>query len=140
MACGAGLFVLAIATMIIHFAVMLGFPIIAARLPQRGKLQSEIHIDYSDGHGTLRTILIRCTELKFAVDHVRLDHGRSMSEVHQVALDLADHEATEHLSAQRAPSLSTRQRHVSGVGADRSAKRYLGGHEIALEDRESVLD
>src|SRR3984885_1127548 len=78
MACGAGLFVLAIATTVGYFLIMLVFPALARRLPKSRKLANEIYISYEDGIGLLRTILIRCTELRFAIDRVRLDQNRSL--------------------------------------------------------------
>jgi putative Mg2+ transporter-C (MgtC) family protein len=142
MACGAGLFILAIATTAIHFAVMLGFPILASRLPQRGRLQSEIHIKYFDGRGALRLILIRCTDLKFAVDRVRLEHGISSSVPHNDAIDTADLEGTELRSTPSTMvSLSMRVKGTSPVSLLISSLSEIEGvQEVALEDRESVLD
>ena len=34
----------------------------------------EVQICHQDGRGLLRGVLIRCTELHFAIDRVRLDH------------------------------------------------------------------
>ncbi len=74
MACGAGLPVLAVATTIGHFVIMLVFPRLAKRLPRSRKLATGIHVSYEDGRDLLRNILIRCTELRFAIENVRLDH------------------------------------------------------------------
>ena len=43
----------------------------------------------------LRTILIRCTDLRFAIDHVRLDREYPFSESREAAQDMADHEGVE---------------------------------------------
>ncbi len=72
MACGAGLPVLALATTLGHFVIMLGFPVLVRRLKRHRRTASGIHISYADGRGLLRTVLIRCTELRFAIDQVRL--------------------------------------------------------------------
>src|ERR1700734_3078796 len=95
MACGAGLFVLAIATTVGYFLIMLVFPALARRLPKSRKLANEIYISYEDGIGLLRTILIRCTELRFAIDRVRLDQNQSFMNGHEDALDAADREGAD---------------------------------------------
>ncbi len=71
---------------------MLGFPWLTRRLPRSRKLATEIHISYEDGRGLLRSILIRCTELRFAIDRVRLGDDRLAVER---ALDLADQEGAD---------------------------------------------
>ena len=95
MACGAGLFVLSIATTIGYFLIMLAFPALARRLPKSRKLATEIFISYEDGRGLLRTILVRCTELRFAIDRVRLDENRNLIGSDDEALDLADREGID---------------------------------------------
>ena len=95
MACGAGLFVLSIATTIGYFLIMLAFPALARRLPKSRKLATEIFISYEDGRGLLRTILIRCTELRFAIDRVRLDENRNLIGGDDESLDLADREGID---------------------------------------------
>ena len=95
MACGAGLFVLSIATTIGYFLIMLAFPALARRLPKSRKLATEIFISYEDGRGLLRTILVRCTELRFAIDRVRLDENRNLISSDEEALDLADREGID---------------------------------------------
>jgi len=75
MACGAGLPILAIATTLGHFIIMLIFPRVVHRLRRSRRTATDINIAYEDGRGLLRTILIKCTELRFSIDHVRLDRG-----------------------------------------------------------------
>ncbi len=58
MACGAGLVVLALATVLGYFIIMLAFPLLARRLPGSRKLPTEIQVSYQDGRGLLRTILV----------------------------------------------------------------------------------
>ncbi len=95
MACGAGLPVLAVATTIGHFVIMLAFPPLLRRLPRPRRLATEIRISYEDGRGLLRSILVACTDLRFAIDHVRLEreHGGRVSR--EEAEDLADHEGRD---------------------------------------------
>jgi putative Mg2+ transporter-C (MgtC) family protein len=76
MACGAGLPVLAVATTLGHFVIMLIFPMLERRLPRARRRTTEIYLSYEDGRDLLRTILIKCTELRFAVDHVQLGRNR----------------------------------------------------------------
>lgn len=71
MACGAGLVVLAIATVIGHFVIMLGFPPLVRRLRRNRRASHDLHVAYQDGRGLLRTILVACTELRFAIQAVR---------------------------------------------------------------------
>jgi putative Mg2+ transporter-C (MgtC) family protein len=92
MACGAGLPILALVTTAIHFIIMTVFPLVAEKLPRPQKLATEIQIAYQDGRGLLRTILICCTELRFAIDHVRLDDTHPYTERHEELLDQADRE------------------------------------------------
>jgi putative Mg2+ transporter-C (MgtC) family protein len=73
MACGAGLPILAIATTVAHFIVMLGFPKLVERLPKPRRVTNDLQISYQDGRGILRQILIRCTELRFAIDRVHIE-------------------------------------------------------------------
>jgi putative Mg2+ transporter-C (MgtC) family protein len=71
MACGAGLLALALVTTLGHFIIMLGFPLVEARLPRIRVFSTEVHISYEDGRGLLRTILFNCTELCFSIDSVK---------------------------------------------------------------------
>jgi putative Mg2+ transporter-C (MgtC) family protein len=95
MACGAGLPVLAVATTAGHFVIMLGFPQIARRLPRARRMATEIHLSYDEGHERLTAILVKCTELRFAIDHVRLDREDHDFNGHEAARDLADYEGVE---------------------------------------------
>jgi putative Mg2+ transporter-C (MgtC) family protein len=95
MACGAGLVVLAVATIAGYYIIMLVFPAISRRLPKARKLSNEIQISYQDGKGLLRLILIRCTALRFAIDRVRLDHDGRAIGFHEEANNKADFEGTE---------------------------------------------
>ncbi len=94
MACGAGLPVLALATTLGHFIIMLGFPILVRRVKRYRRTASEIHISYVDGRGLLRTILIRCTELRFAIDQVRLSRPGGVTDTREQTQDVSDEEGT----------------------------------------------
>lgn len=101
MACGAGLAVLAIATMLDYAIIMLIFPILARRLPRARKLAVELHVSYEDGRGLLRTILVRSTKLRFAIDRVSLDQDEHLIEGREEASDLDDHDGVERPAAAR---------------------------------------
>jgi putative Mg2+ transporter-C (MgtC) family protein len=80
---------------------MLIFPMLARQLPRSRKLATEIQVSYEDGRGLLRTILIRCTELRFAIDRVRLDQDGRLIEIQEEAFDRADHEGMERPATTR---------------------------------------
>ena len=108
MACGAGLPILAIATTVGHFVIMFVFPKLVRQLPRSRRVATEISIAYADGRGLLRTILIACTELRFSIDHVRLDRDSGSIESREQAQDLADREGMEmnHHTRRNAVTLS----------------------------------
>jgi putative Mg2+ transporter-C (MgtC) family protein len=112
MACGAGLPVLAVATTLGHFVIMLLFPKLVRRLSRSRRMATDILISYKDGRELLRTILIRCTELRFAIDHVRLDR-KDHSTRHEEAQDLADHEGAA-VEQQSQRSIVTLRMQVKG--------------------------
>lgn len=95
MACGAGLPVLALATTIGHFVIMLVFPKLLRRLPRPQRVATDIRVSYEDGRDLLRNILIACTELRFAIDHVRIDREDRAIGSREEAQDLADDEGIE---------------------------------------------
>lgn len=73
MACGAGLVLLALATALGHFVIMLGFPLLVRRFrPHRAHTDARLTLRYRDGDDTLRLILLRCTEQRFRVGQVTL--------------------------------------------------------------------
>ena len=95
MACGAGLPVLAVTTTAIHFIVMLVFPRLVGYLPRERRTATRLRISYQEGRGLLREILVACTQLRFAVDHVDVERNSETIESAQEAQDLADFEGTE---------------------------------------------
>jgi len=79
MTCGGGLFILAIATAVGHYIVMTGVPYLIASLPKPRRISNEIQISYEDGRGILRVVLIRCTELRFVIDRVRIERQSALA-------------------------------------------------------------
>ena len=95
MACGAGLPVLAVATMVIHFVVMFAFPRLVEYLPREKRTTTRLRISYQAGHGLLRDILIACTQPRFAIGHVNVEQDRAVAEGAEEAQELADLERAE---------------------------------------------
>jgi putative Mg2+ transporter-C (MgtC) family protein len=73
MACGAGLPVLAVATTVGHFIIMLGFPKLFQYLPRQRRESARINISYKDGLGLLRTILTICTKQRFTIERFEVE-------------------------------------------------------------------
>jgi putative Mg2+ transporter-C (MgtC) family protein len=69
-AAGAGLPLLAVVVTAAHFVMIYGFSPIARRLPDTKYASRRIRIDYVEGHGTMRKVLLLCTELGFAVEEL----------------------------------------------------------------------
>jgi putative Mg2+ transporter-C (MgtC) family protein len=99
MACGAGLPVLAIATTIGHFVIMFVFPKLVGYLPKEKRTVTRLRIGYEDGRGLLRSVLVACTELRFAIDHVDIE--RDGFAEREEAEDLADVEGVEVMDPRR---------------------------------------
>jgi putative Mg2+ transporter-C (MgtC) family protein len=94
MACGAGLPVLAVATTVCHFLIMLAFPPLPRVMPHSKRTSTGLRIAYQDGQGLLRDILVACTQLRFAIDNVELvQPERAISR--EEAQDRADLEGTD---------------------------------------------
>ncbi len=93
MACGAGLPVLALATTLGHFIIMFVFPKLLAYLPRERRTATRLRITYLDHQGLLRSILIACTQLRFAIDHVEVE--RDSGPPQEEDRDQADWEGVE---------------------------------------------
>ncbi|RCW46003.1 putative Mg2+ transporter-C (MgtC) family protein [Halopolyspora algeriensis] len=61
MACGSGLLVLAAATTLAHFLVVVGYQRLAMLLRKAMREPQLVRIGYLDGHGVLRSVLTICT-------------------------------------------------------------------------------
>jgi putative Mg2+ transporter-C (MgtC) family protein len=148
MACGAGLPVLALATTAGHFIIMFVFPMLIRALPRTRKLPTPINISYEDGRGLLRTILIACTEARFAIGHVRIERedrflpGQGASQ--EMIEDRADDEGV-------APDATDVRRPLVTLGLTVKGKRPIGHLiarlgaidgvvEVGLSDEESAFD
>ena len=69
-ASGAGLAILAIASTIGYFIVVLAFPLAEKRLPRSRWLGFSVRVVYEDGRGILRRILSESTQLGYSVSNV----------------------------------------------------------------------
>ena len=101
MACGAGLPVLAVTTTVIHFIIMLVFPRLVVYLPRAKRTATRLRISYQDGRGLLRDILLACTQLRFAIDHVDIERNMATAASTEEAQDLADIEGTAFPAAEK---------------------------------------
>ncbi len=95
MACGAGLIVLAIATTAIHFLVMLVFPRLVRLLPRQRRTATQLRISYEDGRGLLRSVLVACTEMRFAIDQVAVLRDRAITSNGDEVIDAQDREGSD---------------------------------------------
>lgn len=74
-AAGAGLVVPAVFVTLAHFLVVFLYPFIVQRT-RLGRLNEHtIQVRYLDGTGTLRRIMLSCTELGFAIQGFTTGHG-----------------------------------------------------------------
>jgi putative Mg2+ transporter-C (MgtC) family protein len=71
MACGAGLWLLALVVTLGHFIVVLVYPQLSRRLPRTRSTESLAHIVYRQREGILRTILATCTSEGLSVIGIR---------------------------------------------------------------------
>ena len=90
MACGAGLPILALATTVGHFVIMLVFPKLITYLPDRRRT-ANLRILYEDRGTQLQAILIACTANRFSIDHLDVERGSTVRGSEE-AQDLADRE------------------------------------------------
>lgn len=109
MACGAGLPVLAVATAVGHFVIMFVFPKLVARLPRERRTATKLRISYQDSPELLRMILIACTNLRFAIDHVDVERDSGLLPPREELQDQADLEGAEHEQHGRSTVVLTMQ-------------------------------
>ncbi|WP_158811253.1 MgtC/SapB family protein [Beijerinckia sp. L45] len=108
MACGAGLPILAVATTVGHFIIMLVFPKLITYLPDQRRT-ANLRIVYAEGENRLQAILVACTAMRFSIDH--LDVERGSAQLPEEAQDLADREGQ---TVESAPSVVALTMHVIG--------------------------
>jgi putative Mg2+ transporter-C (MgtC) family protein len=70
MACGAGLWLLAVLVTAGHFVVVFVYPALAAALPRSRYVGFCVRVVYADGRGVLRSILAESTRLGYSIVHV----------------------------------------------------------------------
>ena len=122
---------------------MLGLPRLIRRLPRPRRTATELRISYEDGRGLLRTILVTCTGLQFAVNHVRLEESPDPSSRREAATDLADTEGTD-LEPPAGKEPVTLVMQVKGKRPISDLIASLGGiggvHEIGTIDADLALE
>jgi putative Mg2+ transporter-C (MgtC) family protein len=72
MACGSGLIILAVATMLVHFLVLLGYPRLLRLLGATAREPQTLQLGYLDGRGVLRKVLMLCTSRGWTVLDVQV--------------------------------------------------------------------
>jgi putative Mg2+ transporter-C (MgtC) family protein len=72
-ACGASLYVLAVAATVAYFAVVFVIWPLAGRLPASSLPASALRVAYEDGRGILRRVLSACTARDFKIADVNVD-------------------------------------------------------------------
>ena len=73
---------------------MFVFPKLVAYLPRERRTATKLRICYREGQGLLQTILVICTQLRFAIDHVDIEHV-APTESSEETFDRADLEGVE---------------------------------------------
>lgn len=126
MTCGAGLPILALATTVGHIVIMFVFPKLTRWLPRDARVATRLRLSYQDGRGLLRTILVTCSSLRFAIDHVAVERG-----VHDASFD--DRDRAE--IAQGGGS----HRGVVGLSMQVKGKRPIAHLVAALLDIDGVV-
>ena len=99
MACGAGLWLLALAVTAGHFVVVLGFTALTPRLPRSRYTASGLRIVYEDGRGVLRAVLAECTKRSFAIAGVDTRRLESTPATVAVTLDVQGRGSLDALTA-----------------------------------------
>jgi putative Mg2+ transporter-C (MgtC) family protein len=74
MACGAGLWLLALVVTAAHFVVVFGYTALGSRLPRSRFTESGVRVVYEDGRGILRDVLAESTNRGFTIAHVGTQH------------------------------------------------------------------
>ncbi|MDQ8046683.1 MAG: MgtC/SapB family protein [Solirubrobacteraceae bacterium] len=101
MASGAGLWRLAIAATVLHFVVVLVYPVVVRSLPNARDLRFRLQIRYADGRGVLRDILAESTGAGFSVARMATHHvdaGEDHPGTVSVAFDLEGGREVEGLA------------------------------------------
>lgn len=78
MACGAGLWIAGLVTVVIYYVVMYAFPFLLRRVAKSKWFPSSVWVSYIDGRGTLREVLTIATDRGFSIENVdvsRATHG-----------------------------------------------------------------
>ena len=106
-------------------------------------MATEIQISYEDGRELLRTILIRCTELRFAINHVRVDREDSFIGSREEAEDMADDEGVA-IGLRPAKGILTLHMQVKGKRPVSNLIAALSGidgvHEVAAMNDDTEFD
>jgi putative Mg2+ transporter-C (MgtC) family protein len=102
MACGAGLWVLALVATAGHFVVVLAYPRLVARIPRSRYQPTRMRVVYEDGRGILRNILSESTREGFVVMGLttrELEYPVHNAAAVAVSLQVQGQPGVDHLAA-----------------------------------------
>jgi putative Mg2+ transporter-C (MgtC) family protein len=87
-AAGAGLLAIATGATVAHFLVVYAYTPIVRRLPSPGRVSNELVLRYRNGSGALRSTLSLCSEARFAVADLSIEHDDSAQGVGVVQVSM----------------------------------------------------
>jgi len=85
---GAGLWVLASASVGGHYLVTFVYPSLKRRLPNWGRESSQVSVAYQDGRGVLRLVLTEATDRGFTIENLDIEHPLAPGGIVEVVMDL----------------------------------------------------
>jgi putative Mg2+ transporter-C (MgtC) family protein len=112
MACGAGLPLLAVIATGGHYIVVFVYPPLTRALHRAVRLPMQVRVDYRDGEGVLRRVMVETTARGFAVSEVATQRGSTNGEDHRG--DRRERDDTDRPSGVRVVSLLLR---ITGKGS-----------------------
>jgi putative Mg2+ transporter-C (MgtC) family protein len=144
MACGAGLIALALATTAGHFLIMLVFPRVLRLIPRENAARSSgIFLTYGAEQGILRLVLIRCTDLRFMIQQVRVEDAGTRPEKPEAVQDRMDleHDSEEAPYRRGLVTLFLRVRGKRPVSHLVAALSEIGGVvSVSTDETDMELD
>ncbi|HEX4490516.1 MAG TPA: MgtC/SapB family protein [Acidimicrobiia bacterium] len=100
MACGAGLFLLAVGATAAHFIVTVGFAEVIKRSPRLPFSPTKIDIVYTDRHGVLRDVLRVLTDGGWSVSDIDLDRAQGEDGTVAVTLTVTGKAAVSDITSE----------------------------------------
>ncbi|MGA8117350.1 MAG: MgtC/SapB family protein [Actinocatenispora sp.] len=98
MACGAGLWLLALLVTGAHFLVLFGYPALTRWIPNSKWAPSTLVMTYQGGHGVLRRVLAECTDRGFSVSEISTEQVEAPSRAGAEARDVTEQDTLVSVS------------------------------------------